>query len=321
MGITGLLPMLKNHLEYVEVSELKGMKIGVDGYSWLYKAITVFAYDVYMRPTDEAVVKKYVSVCVRKCKALISKGVELYFVFDGEEHPMKIGTNEKRRTRKQDIQDRIEELIKQGNIREAKNLMARCLKVNSDMVNNLIVALKEMNIPYMIAPYEADPQLVYLEKTGHINCITTEDSDLIVYGAKKVLFKLNEMQGGELYNRERILSSCSPSVFCLITQLKEIVSLCGCDYTPGIGKVGLITAHKLIMMHKTVHGSIEHLSKKQENLKHHIDVCSRVICTFDMHVVKDPVTGKRVHLAGSSTKVIDISSFDDVSFLGILEPV
>ncbi|EIJ88604.1 exonuclease 1 [Nematocida parisii] len=322
MGIAGLLPMLKPHMEYVEVSDLKGLKIGVDGYSWLYKAITVHAADIYLKPNDPAVINKYVSVCVKKCKALLAHGIELFFVFDGEEHPMKKNTNQKRRAQKAEVQKKVEYFLKRGNLREAKSLMSRCMKVDVDMVNNLAIALKKMNIPYMTAPYEADPQLVYLERNGHIDCITTEDSDLIVYGANKVLFKLNELQGGEMFDRERILSRCSIPTKCLLTQLKEIVSLCGCDYTNGISKVGLITAHKLMMMHKTVEGCIQYLAQKQSGVIDHIDICSKVICTFNMHVVKDPSCGQRVYLKGTSEKEADdISLFEDVSFLGLLEPV
>lgn len=320
MGITGLLPLLKDHMTYAELSDLKGMKMGVDGYSWLYKAIMSYGPDVYMRPNDPAVIKKYVNLCVRKCKALKTHGIKLFFVFDGEEHPMKKETNNKRRQRKMENQEKVEMYLKKGRTGEAKALMSRCLKVDSFMVNNLIEVLKEMKIPYMIAPYEADPQLVYLEREGYIDCIITEDSDLIVFGAKKIIFKMSETHGGELYNREKILASCSESTSCLISQIKEIVSLCGCDYTEGIYKVGLITAHKLIMTYGTVDRSIEHLSKKHgDSLMRHIDVCSKVICTFDMHVVKDPMTKERMYLTKETEK--DISAFEDVSFLGILEPV
>ncbi|KAH9385485.1 exonuclease 1 [Nematocida major] len=319
MGIAGLLPMLKNHMEYIEVSDLRGLTIGVDGYSWLYKAITVHASDVYLRPADPSVVEKYVSFCIRKCKALQAHNIQLYFVFDGEEHPMKKETNRRRRERKQEVQAKLEALLRRGKMAEAKPLMGRCLKVDEAMVNHLIEALKKIGVPHMIAPYEADPQLVYLEKHGHIDCIATEDSDLIVYGAKRIVFKLNEAHGGEFYNRERILSNCSLHIKCLLMQLKEIVSLSGCDYTDGISKVGLITAHKLIMAHSTVEGAIQHLSKKQGDLGEHIHVCSRVICTFNMHVVKDPKTNKRVHLAGHSEKE-NLRPAGDASFLGVLTP-
>ena len=52
-------------------------------------------------------------------------------------------------------------------------------------------ALKAENIDFVVAPYEADAQLAYLEQAGLIEGIVTEDSDLLVYGCKTVLFKLD----------------------------------------------------------------------------------------------------------------------------------
>lgn len=52
-------------------------------------------------------------------------------------------------------------------------------------------ALKAEDVSYVVAPYEADAQLAYLEKKGHIDGIITEDSDLLVFGCRKVLFKLD----------------------------------------------------------------------------------------------------------------------------------
>ena len=42
-----------------------------------------------------------------------------------------------------------------------------------------------------MVPYEADPQLAYLERAGLVDAILTEDSDLLVFGCQNVLFKLD----------------------------------------------------------------------------------------------------------------------------------
>ncbi len=49
-----------------------------------------------------------------------------------------------------------------------------------------IQALKAENVQYVVAPYEADAQLAYLEKEGIVDGIITEDSDLMVFGCKSV---------------------------------------------------------------------------------------------------------------------------------------
>lgn len=40
----------------------------------------------------------------------------------------------------------------------------------------------------MVAPYEADAQLCFLEREGYVDGIITEDSDLLVFGCRQVRF-------------------------------------------------------------------------------------------------------------------------------------
>ena len=39
---------------------------------------------------------------------------------------------------------------------------------------------------YVVAPYEADAQIPFLLRRGHADFAISEDSDLLVYGCKKV---------------------------------------------------------------------------------------------------------------------------------------
>lgn len=40
----------------------------------------------------------------------------------------------------------------------------------------------------MVAPFEADAQLAYLNKEGYADVVITEDSDLLVFGCIQVIF-------------------------------------------------------------------------------------------------------------------------------------
>lgn len=48
-----------------------------------------------------------------------------------------------------------------------------------------------MKVDFIVAPYEADSQMAYLFKTGKVQLVITEDSDLIAFGVTKLLYKLN----------------------------------------------------------------------------------------------------------------------------------
>ncbi len=47
-------------------------------------------------------------------------------------------------------------------------------------------ALRAEGVEYIVAPYEADAQLYFLEREGYVDGIITEDSDLLVFGCKHV---------------------------------------------------------------------------------------------------------------------------------------
>ena len=50
---------------------------------------------------------------------------------------------------------------------------------------------------FLVAPYEADAQMAYLARRGDVACVITEDSDLLAYGAPRVLLKMARDGSGE----------------------------------------------------------------------------------------------------------------------------
>lgn len=46
--------------------------------------------------------------------------------------------------------------------------------------------LKQENLQYIVAPYEADAQMTFLAISGQVDAVITEDSDLIPFGCPRV---------------------------------------------------------------------------------------------------------------------------------------
>ena len=114
-------------------------------------------------------------------------------------------------------------------------------------------ALRAEDVPYVVAPYEADAQLAFLERIGIVDGIITEDSDLLVFGCKNVYFKLNDVEG--------TVTAISRNDFGKVTecslngwtdaQFRAMAILSGCDYLPSIPGVGLKTAWMLLRKYRT----------------------------------------------------------------------
>ena len=67
----------------------------------------------------------------------------------------------------------------------------------------LVQECRRIGVECIVAPYEADAQLAYLEKEGIVDLVITEDSDLLVFGCKRVLFKMDDVGNGNLIDLER----------------------------------------------------------------------------------------------------------------------
>lgn len=60
--------------------------------------------------------------------------------------------------------------------------------VESCLRGTLKQVLRQENVEYIVAPYEADAQMAFLARNGHVDLVITEDSDLVAYACPQVLF-------------------------------------------------------------------------------------------------------------------------------------
>ena len=120
-----------------------------------------------------------------------------------------------------------------------------------EVVASVIDALRENDIPFMVAPYESDGQLAFLSNQGYIDLIITEDSDLIAYGASPILYKLsNDTPSGTLIRREDLsanqqsknidLTDWSPIMLAVL-----FVAL-GSDYGTKLKGIGLVGTCRMV---------------------------------------------------------------------------
>ncbi len=120
------------------------------------------------------------------------------------------------------------------------------------MARHLIEELKKLDVPYVVAPYEADAQMVYLERLGLVTGIISEDSDLLVFGAKRLLTKLDHHGQCVEINRRDFCSCREVSLTGWSDrEFRQMAILSGCDYLDGIANMGLKTAYRMMRKHKT----------------------------------------------------------------------
>lgn len=196
---------------------------------------------------------RYINYAMYRIRMLQHHGVIPYVVFDGDRLPSKSGTEEDREARRTSSRQAAEELARAGKHAAAFEHYAKCVDVTPTMAFQLIKALKRAGVEYVVAPYEADAQLAWLERNHIIDAIVTEDSDLLVFGCKRVLFKMDS-DGNCIEVAQTRITSCKALSFAGWTTdlFRQMAILSGCDYLPSIPGMGLKNAHRLLQRHKSV---------------------------------------------------------------------
>ena len=195
---------------------------------------------------------------MHRVRMLIHFGVTPYLVFDGDNLPSKAGTEKGRRERRKEGKRLGLELLEVGKTAQAQQELQKSVDVTPEMARMVIEELKRNNVQYVVAPYEADSQLAYLERKGIIDGVLSEDSDLLVFGVKCLITKLDKWGECIEVNRNHFAACREVSlVGWSDADFRRMCILSGCDYLPGIGGLGLKTAHRMLRKHKTVFSTPE----------------------------------------------------------------
>jgi exonuclease-1 len=252
---------------------------------------------------------------MHRVRMLIHFGITPYIIFDGDNLPSKAGTEKDRRDRRKEGKRQGLELLKVGKTSQAQQELQKAVDVTPEMARTFIEELKANNVQYVVAPYEADSQMVYLERKGVIDGILSEDSDLLVFGAKCLITKLDKYGECVEINRSHFAACKEISlVGWSDTDFRRMAILSGCDYLPGIGGLGLKTAHRMLRKYKTVDRLV-----KAAQFDGKLKVPSDFMADFDQaektflyQWVFCPLAKQLVHL----TPLADGVKIADMPFLG-----
>ncbi|XP_077438278.1 exonuclease 1 [Vanacampus margaritifer] len=298
MGIPGLLQFIKDAGEPIHVKKYKGQTVAIDTYCWLHKGAFSCAEKLAKgEPTDQ-----YVWYCMKYLDMLFSFSVKPILVFDGRNLPSKREVEKARRERREANLQKGRQLLRDGKLSEARDCFTRCVNITPAMAHNLIKAARARGVDCVVAPYEADAQLAYLTKSGLAHAVITEDSDLLAFGCKKVILKMDK-QGNGLEIDQSNLGRCR-SLGNVFTEEKfrHMCILSGCDYLASLHGIGLGKACKLLRLAKDPN-ILKVIKKMGQYLKmdlvvpqEYIDGFVRANQTFLYQLVFDPVSRKIVPL-------------------------
>ncbi|XP_047377062.1 exonuclease 1 isoform X2 [Sciurus carolinensis] len=298
MGIQGLLQFIKEASEPVHVRKYKGQVVAVDTYCWLHKGAIACAEKLAKgEPTD-----RYVGFCMKFVNMLLSHGVTPILVFDGCTLPSKKEVERSRRERRQANLLKGKQLLREGRVSEARDCFTRSINITHVMAHKVIKAARSQGVDCLVAPYEADAQLAYLNKAGIVQAIITEDSDLLAFGCKKVILKMDQFGNGLEIDQARLGMCKQLGDIFTEEKFRYMCILSGCDYLSSLRGIGLAKACKVLRLANNP-DIVKVIKKIGHYLKMNITVPEdyikgfiRANNTFLYQLVFDPIKRKLVPL-------------------------
>lgn len=109
------------------------------------------------------------------------------------------------RRKRRESREKADELLALNNAASAHFYIQKCVDVTPQMAFQLITQLQRLGVEFVVAPYEADAQMAWLSRTNKVAAVITEDSDMLLFGCRRVLYKLDSNGYSEEICLDRLL--------------------------------------------------------------------------------------------------------------------
>ena len=254
MGVQGLLGLLEEAVHDVHISELRGKRVAVDGYCWLHKA----TYSCALELCTAAETDRFLGFCAAMLDMLAHFDVTPVVVLDGGPLPSKAGQEDLRRRRRDENQRKGREALAAGSREAAVAHFQRAVDVTPRMAAMFEDLLRRRGVRFVVAPFEADAQLAFLQTSGAVDFVLTEDSDMVPYGVTCVVFKMNRYGQGKILRLDEALRTKAVAGLSH-RALRQACILAGCDYLEGLAGMGIRTAVKTLRRYRDIDRAVRAL--------------------------------------------------------------
>lgn len=241
MGIKGLFQFLKRYENEVHVkSAVTDQIVGVDLFWFIHHSKgDFFVFQDYLTP-------------------LLRYASRVHVVLDGAPPSHTKEERKEKRAKREKAQkqlDTVHHLQEEEWEPVKEQLRRQSWYPTKEYIAYLTKWLEQEGAVIHQAPTDADSVLVQLEKTGWIDCIVSNDSDLLLLGAKRVLRMYSPTEMGEYRETElRSALQLTPQ------QWTDFMMLCRC-----MNPSDVLMAYSYIRIYKDLEYALERYTVLHEN--------------------------------------------------------
>ncbi len=244
----------------IELSDLKGKTLCIDAFNILYQFLSsVRQIDGTPLMDNKKRVTSHLSGIFYRNVKLLSEGMKMIYVFDGEPPELKGKTHKNREGSRSLAKLRYEEAKQVEDLAAMKRYSSQLIRLDDEMIRESKELLQAMGIAVVQAPGEGEAEAAYLCRIKEeIYASASQDYDSLLFGAPKLIRNLTLARKRktfsgwveikpEIIELEKVLNSLEIN----LDQLICIGILIGTDYNPkGIPGIGQKRALGIVKQYK-----------------------------------------------------------------------
>ena len=244
----------------IEFANLKGRLICVDAFNTLYQFLsTIRQVDGTPLMDSKKRITSHLSGIFYRNIALLSEGVKMVYVFDGEAPELKSKTYQKRAESRNLAKTRYDEARDKEDLVAMKRYSSQLTRLDDEMIKESKELLESMGIAVVQAPSEGESEAAYLCKIKEdVYASVSQDYDSLLFGAPRLIRNLTLARKRRTFNGfveikpelielEKVLNSLEIN----LDQLICLGILVGTDYNPrGVPGLGQKRALDVVKKYK-----------------------------------------------------------------------
>jgi len=225
----------------VAFSELKGKVVAVDAFNAIYQFLSSIRQpDGTPLMDNKKRVTSHLSGLFYRNISLLSEGIKLIYVFDGEYHSLKGGTHSIRGAAKELAREKYETAKSEDDVEGMGKYARGMVKLDKEKIEESKELLEAMGIAVVQAPSEGEMQCAQFVKEGSAYAVGSQDYDALVVGGTRLIQNLTlarrrKLATGyvfispEILEYSRVLGELGVDADGLIC----LAILVGTDFNPG----------------------------------------------------------------------------------------
>ena len=282
MGIKGLNNLIKKYSNdaffTIPISKLKGKKIAIDAYGWMFANIIICRQkvinrtDVTLNELDEnEIIKEFLLMLTTFILKWVNNSITPRFIFDGKNKPIEKDDVRKERSQtqkeKKDEIDSLYEKISSDILANQADLVSDLRKklssynpVNKKIIEAFKSFLDCLGIPWSVAEGDAEQLCASLCIEGKVAAVFSNDTDSLAYGAPLVITGFTKGYHKDEVGRSITMLDCVRLDKCLDSlnvnyqTFLDLCIMCGCDFNnhTNMPRYAAINSYKLLLPYGSI---------------------------------------------------------------------